>query len=244
MQKLYWKYLLFESLLIKNYVPPPILCDLIDHHNNFGNFSPETYMSNVMDNISYVAYHTESCTIRHGLSLQFFLSNTLFFRCVPCQCYGHSDSCDPATGICSCQDNTIGDNCDTCKEGFYGNPTEGTKDDCKPCPCKFGSRCILIGKNIVCTDCPEGHTGSLCEYCQDGYYGDPSGILGFATRCQKCNCSGNIDFNAIGNCNSLTGDCLKCIYNTRNGPLERCEQCAIGFHGNATEYPKPQCVGM
>ena len=165
------------------------------------------------------------------------------FRCVPCQCYGHSESCDPVTGVCYCQDNTIGDNCELCKEGFYGNPTEGTKDDCKPCPCKFGSRCILIGENVVCTDCPEGHSGDLCEYCQDGYYGDPSGLLGRPTTCQRCNCSGNIDFNAIGNCQSLTGDCLKCIYNTRNGPLERCELCAVGFYGNATEYPKPQCIG-
>ena len=86
--------------------------------------------------------------------------------------------------------------------------------------------------------------GSLCEQCDDGYYGDPEGLLGFPTRCQKCNCSGNIDVNAVGNCDPLTGDCIKCIYNTRNGPLERCELCAVGFYGNATDYPKPQCTGM
>ncbi|KAJ7334372.1 laminin subunit [Desmophyllum pertusum] len=95
--------------------------------------------------------HCEQCSVGYTRQRG---SKDKYGQCVPCQCYGHSDSCDPATGICSCQDNTIGDNCDTCKEGFYGNPTEGTKDDCKPCPCKFGSRCILIGKNIVCTDCP------------------------------------------------------------------------------------------
>ena len=181
----------------------------------------------------------------HVSSFLLFLETfVLFFRCIPCQCYGHSDTCDPVTGKCVCQHNTVGDNCEKCKDGFYGNPTEGTEDDCKPCPCKFGSRCILIGKNIVCTDCPEGHVGNLCEECDDGYYGDPSGLLGFPTTCQKCNCSGNIDVNAIGNCNSLTGDCIKCIYNTRNGPLERCELCAVGFYGNATHYPKPQCTGM
>ena len=86
--------------------------------------------------------------------------------------------------------------------------------------------------------------GNLCEQCDDGYYGDPSGQLGFPTKCQKCNCSGNIDVNAIGNCDSLTGDCIKCIYNTMNGPRERCELCAVGFYGNATHYPKPQCTGM
>ena len=167
-----------------------------------------------------------------------------FYRCIPCQCYGHSDTCDPVTGKCVCQDNTTGDNCERCIDGFYGNPTEGTKEDCKPCPCHFASRCILIGEKVVCTDCPEGHVGDLCEECDDGYHGDPTGLLGDPTTCQKCNCSGNIDVNAIGNCNPLTGDCLKCIYNTRNGPLERCELCAVGFYGNATHYPKPQCVGM
>lgn len=167
-----------------------------------------------------------------------------FYRCIPCQCYGHSDTCDPVTGKCVCQDNTTGDNCERCIDGFYGNPTEGTKDDCKPCPCHFASRCILIGEKVVCTDCPEGHVGDLCEECDDGYHGDPTGLLGDPTTCQKCNCSGNIDVNAIGNCNPLTGDCLKCIYNTRNGPLERCELCAVGFYGNATDYPKPRCVGM
>lgn len=146
------------------------------------------------------------------------------------------------TGKCVCQHNTTGDNCDKCKDGFYGNPTEGKEDDCKPCPCKFGSSCIQIGKDVVCTDCPEGHEGNLCEYCSDGYFGDLSGEEG--TTCQKCNCSGNIHENAIGNCNSLTGDCIKCIYNSRNGPLNRCELCAMGFYGNATLYPKPQCKGV
>lgn len=145
------------------------------------------------------------------------------------------------TGVCNCQDNTEGDNCEKCKDGFYGNPTEGNEDDCKPCPCVFGSRCIQIAERVVCTDCPEGHTGDLCDFCQDGYYGD---LLGSSVGCQKCNCSGNIEINAIKNCDSLTGKCLKCIYNTRNGPLERCELCALGFFGNATHYPKPQCIGM
>ncbi|XP_078356510.1 LOW QUALITY PROTEIN: laminin subunit gamma-1-like, partial [Oculina patagonica] len=187
----------------------------------------------------YTGDHCEQCSVGYTRMKG---SDDEYGQCIPCQCYGHSESCDPVTGVCNCQDNTVGDNCDACKDGYYGNPTEGTKDDCKPCPCEFGSRCILIGQNVVCTDCPEGHTGNLCEYCQDGYYGDPSGLLGSPSGCQKCNCSGNIDVNAIGNCNSLTGDCLKCIYNTRNGPLERCELCAIGFYGNATEYPKPQCI--
>ncbi|EDO36523.1 predicted protein, partial [Nematostella vectensis] len=168
-------------------------------------------------------------------------STDRYAQCVPCQCYGHSDTCDPVTGKCNCKHNTTGIRCDKCIDGYYGNPTQGTPDDCKKCPCKFGTRCIQIGANVVCTDCPEGHVGNLCDMCQDGYYGDPMGKRGAPTTCQKCNCSGNIDPNAIGSCDRLTGDCLKCIHNTRNGPISQCELCAIGYYGNATHYPKPQC---
>lgn len=69
------------------------------------------------------------------------------------------------------------------------------------------------------------------------------GLKGAPSLCQKCNCSGNIDPNAIGSCDSQTGACLKCIYNTRNGPNNECELCAVGYYGNAKAYPKPQCVG-
>ena len=48
--------------------------------------------------------------------------------------------------------------------------------------------------------------------------------------CQKCTCNGNIDENAIGNCDSATGKCLKCVYNTTG---ENCDKCLNSFWGNA-----------
>lgn len=40
-------------------------------------------------------------------------SDSLLGSCVPCNCHGHSGTCDPATGICSeCQHNTEGDHCE------------------------------------------------------------------------------------------------------------------------------------
>ena len=83
--------------------------------------------------------------------------------------------------------------------------------------------------------------GDLCDSCIDGFFGDPSGSRGPKTACKKCNCNGNIDTNAVQNCNSETGDCLKCIYNTRNGPKNQCELCKVGYYGDATSYPKPGC---
>ena len=49
-----------------------------------------------------------------------------FPNCKPCKCYGHSSTCDTATGACnSCLHNTIGINCQLCKEGYYGNAQLG-----------------------------------------------------------------------------------------------------------------------
>ncbi|XP_072048547.1 multiple epidermal growth factor-like domains protein 8 [Amphiura filiformis] len=46
--------------------------------------------------------------------------------CQECQCNGHGDAsmgrCDNITGICYCMENTQGDYCDACMEGFYGDP--------------------------------------------------------------------------------------------------------------------------
>ena len=36
--------------------------------------------------------------------------------------------------------------------------------------------------------------------------------------------------NETGNCNTTTGECLKCVNNT-SGPM--CDQCADGYFGDA-----------
>ena len=119
--------------------------------------------------------------------------------------------------------------CDTCADGFYGDARAATPDDCAPCPCPRvttedgGSRqgrCYLSGATAVCTECPAGRTGARCEQCVDGYYGDPEGVYGAPRPCVQCQCNGNIDLAAAGNCDAVTGECLKCVNNTAG---ERCE---------------------
>ena len=61
--------------------------------------------------------------------------------------------------------------------------------------------------------------------CADGFYGDPLRNI----PCQACQCNGNIDRNAVGNCNRTTGECLKCIYNTNEF---NCQSCRPGHYGN------------
>ena len=160
-------------------------------------------------------------------------------KCVPCNCHGHSDYCQVDTGVCDCTHNTVGDTCDTCADGYYGDARAATPDDCQPCPCpqlaqdggspRLG-RCYLSGTSVTCSECPAGRIGSRCELCEDGYYGDPEGLSGPPRPCVQCQCNGNIDLGSSGNCDPVTGTCLKCISNTAG---ERCELCTPGYWGDA-----------
>ncbi|CAF3482923.1 unnamed protein product [Rotaria sordida] len=157
-----------------------------------------------------------------------------FANCVPCHCHNHSLSCDVETGKCACQHHTTGDNCERCLPGYYGQAHQGTPDDCQKCPCPTGVSCTqlqLPQGHVVCLNCPAGYTGDRCEYCDDGYFGDPEGLItGVRRPCELCSCSGNIDPNTIGNCNTTTGHCLRC---TRNTYGVYCEKCLPGHWGDA-----------
>lgn len=88
--------------------------------------------------------------------------------------------------------------------------------------------------------------GRRCEICDDGYFGDPLGLSGAPQPCRRCQCSGNVDPNAVGNCDPLSGHCLRCLHNTTGAHCERCQE---GFYGGALaprpadrctrEYPPP-----
>ncbi|XP_060520359.1 laminin subunit gamma-1-like [Cylas formicarius] len=186
--------------------------------------------------LGYVGQFCESCApeFRHSPALGGALTN-----CIPCDCNQHAKICDSETGKCICEHHTTGENCDLCARGYYGNALEGTPNDCLPCGCPNGGPCIQIeGDEIVCTECPTGYSGHRCDVCSDGYYGDPTGRFGPPVPCQVCECNQNIDTNAIGNCNTTTGECVRCIHNTRGS---RCEVCLPGFYGNALVLPKGDC---
>ena len=57
--------------------------------------------------------------------------------------------------------------------------------------------------------------------------------------CGPCNCSGNTIESELGNCDPLSGVCLKCTFNTVG---EHCEYCKPGFHGNAVGASCEECV--
>ncbi|KAJ8412021.1 hypothetical protein AAFF_G00142880 [Aldrovandia affinis] len=105
-------------------------------------------------------------------------------HCELCECNGHSDSCHPETGICaSCLHNAVGELCEQCAPGFYGDATTGTPEDCQPCACphsdpdnRFSPTCEgLSGGGYQCTACQPGYIGQYCERCAPGYVGNPQG---------------------------------------------------------------------
>ncbi|KAG8133482.1 hypothetical protein E2320_011294 [Naja naja] len=108
--------------------------------------------------------------------------------CVPCQCNNHSSACDSETGKClDCRDNTIGDHCNICAPGYYGNPT-----------------CVAKGiKDFHCNACVTGYEGQYCERCSPGYYGHPRVPGG---KCQQCQCNQNGSLHH--HCDHISGQCV------------------------------------
>ncbi|KAG8435977.1 hypothetical protein GDO86_007172 [Hymenochirus boettgeri] len=167
-------------------------------------------------------------------------------KCRQCQCNGHSEECDQRTGAClNCRDHSAGDRCERCIGGFYGNPVLGSGDHCRPCPCPegpstgrhFAASCHQDprSKQIIC-NCNQGYTGSRCDECSPGFFGNP---FQFGGRCLLCQCNNNIDMTDIGACDRRTGQCVKCKYNTEG---RFCEQCRVGYYGDALRRTCRKCT--
>ncbi|XP_071011165.1 laminin subunit gamma-3-like [Oncorhynchus clarkii lewisi] len=152
--------------------------------------------------------------------------------CVPCTCHQHGP-CHPETGVCVCIDFTTGPTCERCLGGYYGNALIGTPNDCRPCPCPDRTSCAQMSSGeVVCTNCPSGQRGIRCEMCEDSFHGDPLGRSGPVQPCEKCDCNDNVDPNALGVCDHMTGCCLKCLGHTEG---DHCQRCRQGYYGDALD---------
>ncbi|XP_017851571.1 basement membrane-specific heparan sulfate proteoglycan core protein isoform X12 [Drosophila busckii] len=125
--------------------------------------------------------------------------------CDACECNGHSTECDAESGVCmNCADNTDGDFCDRCADGYTGDATRGSNgcqprnDDDRPEPqpqpdpdnqlsCSW---CNQDGtqtcSNNVC-HCKPNVVGDLCDKCRAGTFGMSHDN---ANGCKDCYCSG------------------------------------------------------
>uniref|UniRef100_A0A8B9S4G7 Laminin subunit alpha 3 n=1 Tax=Apteryx owenii TaxID=8824 RepID=A0A8B9S4G7_APTOW len=159
--------------------------------------------------------------LRQECGLGFYHENKGLFtgRCVPCNCNGNSNRCQDGSGKCiNCQYNTAGEKCERCKDGYFGDATQGS---CRTCPCpytnRFATGCVANGEEIQCL-CKEGYTGVRCERCAPGYFGNPQKYGGY---CQKCNCNNN---GQLASCDHLTGECLNNEPKDVD-PDEDCDSC-------------------
>lgn len=168
-----------------------------------------------------------------------------FPNCEMCQCNGHTQNCDQTTGEClDCADSTAGYNCEHCLDGYYGDPLLGSEIGCRPCRCPgtfqsghtHADYCQLdpLSNDMVCY-CREGYSGARCDVCADNYFGHPEVVNG---TCQRCDCSNSVDLSRAGNCDSYTGECLRCLYDTSGN---HCEYCRDGFYGDALKQDCRQC---
>ncbi|XP_070687634.1 laminin subunit beta-4 [Pempheris klunzingeri] len=166
-----------------------------------------------------------------------------FPLCRPCECNRLSEVCDEETGLClNCREHATGPNCDRCLEGYYGNPV--SRQPCQPCLCPdvqgsgrfFATSCQNNpqSRSLIC-NCREGHTGPRCDRCSPGFYGD---LLLPGARCKECPCNGNIRPDDRDACDSLTGECLRCLHNTM-GP--NCQNCKPGYYGSALVQDCKEC---
>ncbi|XP_074405747.1 laminin subunit alpha-3 isoform X4 [Zonotrichia albicollis] len=181
-----------------------------------------------------IAHDVEMCDCPPGYAgdscqecgIGFYRENKGIFagRCVPCNCNGNSNRCQDGTGKCiDCQYNTAGEKCEHCKDGYFGDATQGS---CRECPCPYTNRfavgCVANGEEIQCL-CKQGYTGARCEHCAPGYFGNPQKYEGF---CQKCNCNNN---GQLASCDHLTGEC----FNNEpkdvdpNEDCDACDSCVI-----------------
>lgn len=72
----------------------------------------------------------------------------------------------------------LGDHCERCITGYYGNATLGSPHACQTCSCYGGhNSCDLSidGSSFVC-NCRDGYDGDRCQSCVDGYFGIPTEV--------------------------------------------------------------------
>ncbi|CAL7935288.1 unnamed protein product [Xylocopa violacea] len=155
--------------------------------------------------------------------------------CKPCPCPDNGpcillgNNPDP---ICTeCPSGRTGPRCETCSDGYFGNPEKGIT--CRPCDCNNN-----IDLNAVrncnhetgeCLKCVNNTAGFHCEECLPGYYGDALSDRK-EDGCKLCQCfpPGTIehDDGRVAPCEQLTGHCTcKPHVTGRN-----CDKCEEGYY--------------
>ncbi|XP_069958976.1 laminin subunit alpha isoform X2 [Cherax quadricarinatus] len=176
-----------------------------------------------------VGDHCEMCASGyHGRATQGTPYDCLICACpMPSITNNFAVSCDfvdDAFSIrCDCHEGYIGDRCERCAAGYYGQP-EVLGDKCEPCECNDN---IDINDAYACDDitgrcliCLNNTYGNSCERCSPGFYGDAITLK----NCERCTC----DECGTRNCQHFSGVC-ECYGNVIGDQCERCAPDHWGF---------------
>lgn len=155
--------------------------------------------------------------------------------CKPCPCpdQGHcillGNNPDP---ICwECPTGRTGPRCETCSDGYFGDPENN--QPCRTCECNNN-----IDLNAIrncnqttgeCLKCVNNTAGFHCEECLQGYYGDALSDRK-EDGCKLCQCyapgTQELEDGGIVPCEQLTGHCrCKPHVTGRN-----CDKCEDGYY--------------
>ncbi|CAI5455845.1 unnamed protein product [Caenorhabditis angaria] len=78
--------------------------------------------------------------------------------CLPCDCNGQADMCDPASGLCYCRTKGVtGHHCEKCESKYNGNPRNGT-------PCYYELAVDFIFTFKLKNDEKDNHTNEIYLY--------------------------------------------------------------------------------
>ncbi|XP_016138604.1 laminin subunit beta-1-like [Sinocyclocheilus grahami] len=182
-----------------------------------------------------------------------------------CFCYGHASECVPVPGVttrdssmihghCVCKHNTVGLNCERCRDFYHDAPWWPAETDnahtCRECNCNghsnqchFDMAVYLATGNVsggVCDNCLHNTMGRKCETCKHFYYQDQTRDIRDPAACIPCDCDpvGSVEG---GVCDSHTdldlgmigGQC-RCKQNVRG---QRCDYCKEGHYGLSLDNP-------
>ncbi|KAJ8791908.1 hypothetical protein J1605_004133 [Eschrichtius robustus] len=97
----------------------------------------------------------------------------------------------------------MGQHCERCLDGYYGDPTLGSGQQCRPCLCPghpgsdiyhgTSGHVDSTSGRVLCL-CAPGYAGPCCDRCSSGYFGHPwPGDDPRRSPCQPCQCNNNID---------------------------------------------------
>ncbi|XP_026054473.1 laminin subunit beta-3 [Carassius auratus] len=168
-----------------------------------------------------------------------------------CFCHGHANQCNslPNTqvgGVCECQHNTAGVNCERCDDlhnDLPWRPAENTNTHtCKRCECNnHADRCHFDAERYeatgrrsggVCDNCNHHTTGPNCERCANNYYRNPLSDIRSPDACLRCLCNAAGSVNS-GQCDAQTGECA-CKANVEG---DRCDRCKAGHYNLNANNP-------